>query len=100
MVGLNPARQAMIRTCPDCQGDAVTRILLTPSSNLHHRLTKWNLIKIKGIMVRFWLCQNCMWAEDQKTPWPAPPEPVRLEIVSAIRRLKKAGHRFFDWEKK
>lgn len=60
------------------------------------------LITIPGTLVLTWSCDGCGATEDAKTrrvEIPGKP-PVRPEIVNAIRRLKAAGHRFFDWEKK
>lgn len=72
---------------------------MVPASTRHMRFLAWRTIKLRGTTVRAWLCPDCGRADDAGTRFPPPADPVRPEIVNAIRRLKAAGHRFFEWEK-
>lgn len=70
---------------------------MVPAPSRHWRKFGWAMI-LRGQMLRYWLCQNCRDAQDD-TRWPPPSEPVRPEIVSAIKRLRAAGWHLHQWEK-
>lgn len=97
------ANTAQPRRCDACGDWQDLIIRMVPTSTRNYRYLVMGLVKLRGVMMRVWVCQNEFCSagpEDAGTIWPAPADPVRPEIVSAIRRLKAAGHRFFEWEKK
>ena len=74
---------------------------LIPSRNkIQHRFLVMGLVQVRGTMMMLWACDSCNHYGDAGTKWVTVPEsdPVRPEIVNAIRRLRNAGHKFFDWE--
>lgn len=97
-----PANTAQPRTCglcgvPEAQ---VVHLRMVPVSNRYWRKLMWPpLITLRGLVMRVWKCGQCGGVQDAKTRWPESAPEVRPEIVSAIKRLKAAGHRFFEWEK-
>lgn len=102
MVVETAANSARPRTCEDCGGSQIVKLQLSKSRNrLKWRFLVMGLITIPGTILRAWHCEGCGRYDDAGTRWvDVPrPDPVRPEIVNAIRRLRNAGHRFFDWEK-
>lgn len=102
MVVATAANSAQSRKCVECGCPQIVKLKLSKSRNRKKwRFLVMGLITIPGTILRAWHCDNCGRYEDAGTRWvevPAP-DPIRPEIVNAIRRLRKAGHRFFDWEK-
>jgi hypothetical protein len=99
-VVVTPANTAQWRGCAGCQaGSQYVHLRLVPCRSRDYRSLALGLVKIRGTVMRAWVCDQCQDAQDAGTRWPTPAEPVRDHIVSAIRRLKNAGYRFFDWEK-
>lgn len=97
-MALSPGAQVTYRRCSECGELASIRIWSAPCSNRYFRRHPARYMKFASLVVRGWVCPLGH-AQDAGTWFPPPPEPVRLEIVNAIRRLKAAGHRFFEWEK-
>lgn len=101
MVVLTAANTARPRNCEDCGGSQIIKLKLSKSRNRRRwRFLVMGLVSIPGTILRAWHCENCGRYDDAGTRWvdvPAP-DPVRPEIVNAIRRLRNAGHKFFDWE--
>lgn len=101
MVVLTAANTPSTKVCPECSGTVRIRMKLIKSKlKIQKRFLVMGLIEIPGTIMRIWSCDNCGLYEDAGTKWvgaPAP-DPVRPEIVNAIRRLRNAGHKFFDWE--
>lgn len=98
-MALTPANSPQPTPCEDCGGSRYIHIHMTPCSTRHYRYLVMGMIKLRGYTLRAWMCHGCNKVTDAGTWFPEPPWPVRPDIVNAIRRLRKAGHRFFDWEK-
>lgn len=100
MVVNTAANSAQPRTCGLCGSSQTIHIRMVPVSNRYWRKLMWPpLVNMRGLVMKVWNCADCGAVEDAKTKWPPPADEVRPEIVTAIKRLKAAGHRFFDWEK-
>ena len=75
------------------------RMGMIPCSTRDYRL-RGLIVKLRGYTVRAWYCQACGNKDVDTGSWLGNPRPEpRPAIVSAIKRLKASGHRFFDWEK-
>ena len=72
---------------------------MAPTSTLNYRFLVMGMIKLRGVVVMLWICDTCSGWHDAGTKYPDVWDEPRPEIVSAIRRLKSAGYKFFDWEK-
>lgn len=100
MAVLTPANSPQPSFCEGCGGLQYITMRMVPCSTRHYRYLVMGMIKLRGFTVRAWVCDTCHNTRDAGTWYPEPPYPARPDIVDAIRRLKKAGHRFFDWEKR
>lgn len=97
---MSHADTAQPRICTQCDtGGQYVHLRLVPASTRHYRYVAMGLIKIRGTVMRTWVCNLCGHVDDAATKWPPPADPVRPEIVNAIKRLKASGYRFFEWEK-
>ena len=96
---LSPGARVTTRACAECGGPSSIRIWSAPCSNRFYRRHPARYMKFTCLIVRAWVCAEGH-AVDAGSWFPEPPQPVRPEIVQAIRRLKAVGHRFFEWEKK
>lgn len=88
------------RICPQCDvGVQYLNLNLVPASTRHYRYLVMGLVKIRGTVMRTWVCSLCTHVDDAGTKWPPPEPEIRPQTVSAIKRLRTAGYRFFEWEK-
>lgn len=98
MDSLSPAARPVVKRCK-CGGAMTTNIVLVPTGAVRY---PGMYAKLEGTMLRAWRCQDCFDVIDQGTMWPPPKAdkpPVRQEIVTHIRNLRKAGWYLFEWEK-
>lgn len=102
MTQLSPSSKPVLilKSCEYCKTSGLVSSVFTSGPTGKFR-TRRNVEYMRPVLVGQ-QCRKCGISWNTKTVLQKAPKvtaPVRPERVTAIKRLKAAGYKFFDWEK-
>lgn len=101
---LSPAAQPRAHTerCSRCGNSSYQNFRTLDSAERRRYELRKSLVWMTRPLYAYWKCEGCGHEAGFKVAMERPKRqdpPIRKDRVAAINNLRRAGYRFFEWEK-